>query len=165
MNITIKRYDKLTIDELYDILSLRSEAFVLEQNCAYQDMDYRDKAAYQLLCYADEQKKALPSDEKDSPWLANALAATLRILDQGVRFEEVCISRVVVSQRLRHSRLGTKILIQALDFIKNELKEKTVRISAQAHLKGFYSAVGFEQCSDTYLEDGIPHIEMIWTAE
>ncbi len=143
--MVIKRYNELTLDELYDLLSLRCEIFCLEQNCPYNDLDFRDKNAYHLI-HTNENGE---------------IVATLRITDKGVRFEEISIGRVVVSQKYRRSGLGTQIMRAALSYIKNELKQDTIRISAQAYLETFYNSLGFVRCSDEYLEDNIPHIEML----
>ncbi|GAU76395.1 GNAT family N-acetyltransferase [Fusibacter sp. 3D3] len=145
MKCVIKRFDDLTINELYDVMQLRFEVFVMEQKCLYQDIDGKDRKAYHLMCKGD----------------AGELLGYLRILDAGVSYEETSIGRVVVSEQGRGQGLGKKIMEEAISFIKTVRHIEWIRISAQAYLLDFYTGLGFESVSDEYLEDDIPHIEML----
>lgn len=146
MNIEyfIKPFHKLTIEELYSVLQLRSEVFVVEQNCAYQDMDNKDLKAYHLMCYADGD-----------------LAGYTRLLPQGISYEEASIGRVVIAPAYRGLKLGKQLMEESLSACCSLFRDPAIRISAQAHLEGFYQSLGFEAVGELYDEDGIPHIEML----
>lgn len=144
-NIKIKRYHELTTDELYALLQLRLEVFIIEQNCIYLDIDGKDQAAYHLLC-TDEHNK---------------LIGGLRITDKGIRYPEISLGRVLVCKKYRNAKVGKLIVEHALNFIDHQLNENTIRISAQSYLKNFYGHFGFEQCSAEYSEDKLPHMEMV----
>lgn len=144
MNLIIKRFEDLEVLELYNILKLRSEIFVVEQECIYQDIDDKDKFAYHMF-YKDDNGNII---------------AYLRILDIGQRFNSISIGRLVVKDSYRLKGLAKDIMKQAIDYIVINLKQNYIKISAQFHLKNFYSSLGFKKCSDVYLEDGIEHIEM-----
>jgi len=144
MKFDLKKFDELSVFELYQILQLRSEIFILEQKCLYQDLDNKDVKSWHLMTYNNEY-----------------LAGYLRIVQKGVSYPEVSIGRVIVRQSERRNQLGFKIMTQAIDFIENELLEKEIRISAQAYLQKFYESLGFVVVSEPYLEDDIPHIEML----
>lgn len=144
MNWYIKRFNELTMEEMYDILEVRCKVFVVEQECVYQDCDGRDKNAYHL--FAKENDKVV---------------AYLRILDKGITFDELSIGRVLTVKEHRKTGLGRILMQKSLDFAFDELKEPTIRISAQEYLLKFYKSLGFEQISESYLEDDIPHIEML----
>lgn len=143
MTSHIKHYDLLTKDELYEIMKLRNEVFVVEQNCVYQDIDGKDTTALHL-CYYDQGE----------------LVAYLRILNRGTSYEDVSIGRVLVKASHRDQKLGRLIMDESIGYIKTELDEPSIKISAQAYLKKFYTSLGFEVVSDEYLEDGILHLEM-----
>lgn len=145
MKCMIKRFDDLTIYELYDVMRLRFEVFVIEQACLYQDIDGKDQKSYHLMCKDDDGE----------------LLGYLRVLDAGVSYEETSIGRVVVSKKGRGRGLGKKIMEEAISFIKTVRHIEAIRISAQAYLLDFYKSLGFEAVSDEYLEDDIPHIEML----
>lgn len=144
MNLIIKRFEDLEVLELYNILKLRSEIFVVEQECIYQDIDDKDKFAYHMF-YKDDNGNII---------------AYLRILDIGQRFNSISIGRLVVKDSYRLKGLAKDIMKQAIDYIVINLKQNYIKISAQFHLKNFYGSLGFKKCSDVYLEDGIEHIEM-----
>lgn len=148
MKYKLKRFNKLTTEELYKILKLRNEIFIVEQNCPYVDCDDKDYNAYHLFL---EQN--------------NNIVAYLRILDKGISYDEISVGRVVVSKDYRGKRIATEILLEAIKFIETVLNEKEIRISAQAHLIEFYGAVGFDSVSEEYLEDDIPHIEMLYRSK
>ena len=143
MNWKIKRFEELDIKELYEILRVRAEVFVVEQNCVYQDVDLKDFHAYHLFC------------EKDGEILAY-----LRILDSGISYPEVSIGRVLTKETVRHQGYAREMMEYAIDYIQKTLNETSIRISAQKYLQAFYESFGFCACSEVYLEDDIPHIEM-----
>ena len=141
MELTVKKYNELTADELYDILRARAEIFIVEQNCAYQDLDFKDKKAYHVYL-----------KDKDG------IVAYLRVLEAGVSYDEVCIGRVITVKR--GQGFGAEILKAGIKVAKEKLGANAIIISAQLYAKGFYEKGGFRQISDQYLEDGIPHIRM-----
>ncbi|MDI9309872.1 MAG: GNAT family N-acetyltransferase [Limnohabitans sp.] len=145
MNIQfkIKRFNELSTLELYEILKLRSEVFVVEQNCVYQDIDNKDSKAIHVLGF-----------------LNNDLATYCRLFDAGYYFDESSIGRVVVSPRYRDRKLGHDLMKIAIETVVKEYATTKITISAQQYLKKFYESHGFVQTSDMYLEDDIPHIQM-----
>ncbi|MGC4017809.1 MAG: GNAT family N-acetyltransferase [Muricomes sp.] len=145
MNWNIKEFDELTINELYEILKVRAEVFITEQNCVYQDLDSKDKKSYHLF---------LEDNEK--------IIAYLRILPRGVSYPEAAIGRVLTQAAHRKKGISREMLKRAIDFIVDTLKEDKIRISAQRYLLEFYKSLGFQPTSDVYLEDGIEHIEMLY---
>lgn len=145
MNFKIKKFGELTPDELYEILRIRNEVFVIEQTCIFQDCDQKDQKSYHLFSI-DNGK----------------IIAYLRILEKGVSYSEISIGRVLVDKKYRGKGLARDILLKSLDFIENDLNEKEIRISAQKYLVDFYESLGFSIASDVYLEDGIPHIDMFY---
>lgn len=147
MNTQIKHYKELNTDELHDIIALRIMVFVVEQDCPYQELDGKDKDAYHLIVTEDEQ-----------------IVGTVRILKSGVSYKEVAIGRVVSHPNYRDRKLGYLMMEQAIRFVQKELKEKDIRLSAQTHLVKFYESTGFKSTGKEYLEDGIPHTEMLLTS-
>ena len=145
MNYNIKKFSELENNELYQILELRSEVFVVEQNCAYNDVDNKDQDAYHLLL--EDNKK---------------IVAGLRILKKGVSYDQISIGRVVVSKTHRGLGIAKEMMLKAIEFIENDLNEKEIKISAQAYLIEFYKSIGFVEVSQVYLEDDIPHIDMLY---
>ena len=148
MEYKIRTFDELSNRELYSILRLRSEIFVVEQNCVYQDLDNKDLNAYHLM--------AIENGE---------LIGYLRILNKGVSYKEASIGRVVVKKEYRRKKLGLEIINKGIDFIINTLQEKEVRISAQVYAKNLYEKAGFVEVSEEYLEDDIPHVEMLYSGK
>lgn len=144
MKWKIKSFNELSVDELYKILELRSKVFVVEQECIYQDCDRKDIGAYHLFC--TDNDKAV---------------ATLRILNKEVSYPEISIGSVAVDKEYRRKHLGRKSMEMAIDFIKETYGDSPIRISAQLYVKDFYKSLGFREVSDIYLEDDIPHIEML----
>jgi ElaA protein len=140
----IKNFDEISSIELYKILKARNEVFVVEQDCVYQDCDDKDLKSYHL--FLEEEEKVI---------------AYLRILPRGLSYDEISIGRVLVIKESRGRGLAQKMIVEAIKFIENELNETKIKISAQAYLEKFYKQHGFITVSDVYLEDGIPHIEMI----
>ncbi|MBE7080141.1 MAG: GNAT family N-acetyltransferase [Clostridiales bacterium] len=143
MDVFVKRFDELSVEELYEIMQARAEVFVVEQNCAYQDLDGVDKEAYHVW---------LKEDGK--------LVAYLRVIDKGKRLDEVSIGRVISLKR--HAGLGTKLMKIGLEAAKEKFGATKVKIGAQLYAKPFYEGCGFQQISGEYLEDGIPHIYMLY---
>lgn len=142
MELVIKRFDELTNGELYDILKARSDVFVVEQNCPYPDMDGKDKSAYHLFL----------RDE-------NGIAAYLRVLGAGVSFPEPALGRILTTRR--GEGLGAEIVREGIRFALEKLGAEKLRIEAQVYARGFYEKLGFRQCSEPFMDDGIEHIEMI----
>ena len=144
LTFIIKAFDELTIHELYGILQLRSEVFVVEQDCVYQDIDGKDQKALHILGIKNDK-----------------IVAYTRIFKPGDYFEFASIGRVVVAKNQRQHKYGYDIMNVSIKAIEQQFKETTIKISAQAYLKDFYSNLGFKQVSEAYLEDNIPHIAMI----
>lgn len=143
MKIEIKPFKDLSLIELYKLLALRNEVFIIEQNCIYQDIDGYDQQAFHVLV----------SDGDD-------LIAYARIFDKGIKYQTASIGRVIVSPQKRSLKLGHLLINVAIEAIHNHFKTKEITISAQEHLQKFYAAHGFVTTSETYLEDDIPHVEM-----
>ncbi len=144
LKILIKSFSELTTKELYEILQLRSEVFVVEQNCVYQDIDFKDQKAWHIIGFKNDK-----------------IVAYTRIFKLGDYFLEASIGRVVVKQNERKFGFGYKIMIASIKAIETIFKETTIKISAQTYLKKFYESHGFKKIGKEYLEDGIPHIAMI----
>lgn len=141
----IKKFSELTTLELYHILALRSEVFVVEQECIYQDIDYKDLNAYHLFIKEN-----------------NSIVAYTRLLNRGVSYDDgVSIGRVVVSPKARKRGYGIKLMKQTIEFANKTYPDIDIIISAQEYLYNFYTSLGFQKISDMYLEDNIPHIKMI----
>ena len=139
----IKRFNELSLSELYEVLKLRSEVFVVEQNCVYLDIDGKDEKALHVLGIFGEE-----------------LVAYARIFKPGDYFEEASIGRVLVKQIYRDKKWGYDLMNEAIRTTATVLNETQITISAQLYLQQFYKNVGFVRTSDEYLEDAIPHIEM-----
>ncbi|MBS1577520.1 MAG: GNAT family N-acetyltransferase [Bacteroidetes bacterium] len=140
----LKRFDELTVDELYAILRLRSEVFVVEQNCAFQDIDNKDQSSHHFM-----------------GWNNNLLCAYTRIVPPGIAFRIPSIGRVVTSPKTRGGGLGRELMEKSIEETIKIYGNGDIKVGAQYHLKKFYSSLGFNQSSDIYLEDGIEHIEML----
>lgn len=139
----IKTFETLSVNELYDILRLRSEIFVVEQNCVYLDLDGKDKLALHLL---GEFK--------------GKIMAYSRLFKAGISFDNASIGRVVVDANYRDKKWGHELMREAIAGILSHFGESKITIGAQLYLKKFYESHGFVQTSEMYLEDDIPHIEM-----
>lgn len=144
MEINIKSFQDLTTAELYAILQLRTEVFVVEQNCVYQDMDGKDSKALHII-----------GKNKDE------IIAYTRIFRPGDYMNQACIGRVVVKKSERQGGFGKEIMLASIKAVKDKFKETTIHISAQTYLQKFYRELGFIAVGETYLEDDIPHILMI----
>lgn len=138
-----KNFDELSTQELYQILRLRSEVFVVEQNCVYQDIDNKDQKALHLFGIVEGE-----------------IIAYSRLFKPGDYFEFSSIGRVVVAEKHRDKNFGHELIDQSILEINNLFKAQNITISAQLYLKKFYESHGFVATSETYLEDDIPHIEM-----
>ena len=136
-----KKFQELTIDELYELLRIRSEVFVVEQNCVYQDLDGDDQKSIHL-------------------WLtiADKLVALARVCPAGTHMQEVSIGRVITTERGKG--YGKQIMLYAIEAAIEHFNAKQIDIEAQEYAKGFYENVGFKQSSETFMLDGIPHIRM-----
>ena len=143
VNWTIKRFDELTLDELYDILQLRNEVFIVEQNCVYKDLDGKDRSAWHLLAVEDGK-----------------LVAYTRILPPGVSYNDPAIGRVVTSSLKRRSGLGRELMKRSIEACEKLFGKISITLSAQVYLQSFYESFHFIAVGEEYLEDGIPHIEM-----
>lgn len=146
MNWKIKKFNELNAEEIYKILALRNEIFIVEQECPYLDCDGKDFNSYHL--FAKENGE---------------IVAYLRILEKGVSYDEISIGRVAVKQSYRGRGISREMMLKAIDFIENNLFENTIKIQAQAYLLKFYSSLGFKAVSEEYLEDNIPHIDMLYS--
>ena len=140
-----KWFPELTLDELYELLRIRSEVFVVEQDCVYQDLDYDDQASLHLwLCDGDK------------------IVALCRVCPAGTHMENVSIGRVITTERGKG--YGKMIMLEGIAAAREHFQAKVIEIEAQEYAKAFYEQVGFRQSSDPFILDGIPHIRMTWTA-
>ena len=140
-----KNFQELTTQELYQVLALRAEVFVVEQNCPYQDVDGKDLNSLHVLGYLDKE-----------------LVAYARVLAQGISYNEYAsIGRVVTAPSVRGKTHGHALVDFSIDVCNKNFPDQAVKISAQAHLEKFYNEHGFKATGESYLEDDIPHIGMI----
>ncbi len=147
LNFQCKHFNELSVIEFHDIVSVRLKTFVVEQNCVYQDLDGKDKKCYHLIC-------------RDG--MGN-IVATARILPPGISYGEVSIGRVVLQEELRGNGQGHELMNKCMEFCEKEFGRVPVRISAQKHLERFYNGHLFFSTGKDYEEDGIPHVEMLYT--
>lgn len=143
-DFVIKKYDELSIDELYAILKLRAKVFVVEQNCAYLDLDDYDQKSLHISIYNSGQ-----------------LVAYARLLPPGVYYEETSIGRVITAKEVRMTGVGKRVFEKSLDLAKEQFPDHNIRIMAQCYLRKFYQDFGFKEEGEEFLEDGLPHIEMV----
>jgi ElaA protein len=141
---SLKKFEELSSLELYEILQLRSEVFVVEQKCVFLDMDDKDQFSQHLQGRIDGK-----------------LAAVVRILPPGLAYDEPSIGRVVSSPLFRRKGVGIELMKTAINETISLYGDVPIKIGAQLYLKKFYESFGFLHCSETYLEDDIPHIKMI----
>jgi ElaA protein len=141
---TCKRFDALTLEELYKILRLRSEVFVVEQNCVFLDMDNKDFFCDHLM-----------------GWRENILVGYSRIVPAGISYEETSMGRIVSSPGARGLGIGRELMQQGIETLYRLHGKRDIRIGAQYYLKAFYASFGFVQTGEIYPEDGIDHIEML----
>ena len=145
MKTHIIHFKDLSVSQLYNLLQLRSEVFIVEQNIIYNDLDNKDKVSYHLVIEEDD-----------------IIVSYLRIIPAGISYDEVSIGRVATKKEFRGKGLSKNLLNVAIGFIINEMNEKEIKISAQAYLQLFYESLGFKPISDIYIDEGIEHIKMIY---
>ena len=141
----LKRFEELSAEELYRILKERVNVFVVEQNCPYPEIDDYDQGAFHLYKEVEGE-----------------VVAYSRILLPQTVYPEASIGRVIVNKKYRKEGLGRELMERAMNFLRNDLKEETVKLQAQEYVKDFYGSFGFKPVSEVYLEDGIPHIDMVY---
>lgn len=142
----VKYFPELTLNEFHDIIALRLKAFVVEQNCAYLDLDGKDKKSYHVIC-------------RDG---YGNVVATARILPPGLSYDDVAIGRVVIDESIRGKGIGHDLMDQSMKYAEAEFGKVPIRISAQKHLELYYNKHGFVSSGKEYLEDDIPHVEMLY---
>lgn len=145
MKVEIKKWEDLSPITLHNLLALRINVFVVEQNCPYPELDGKDLEAKHVLIF-----------DKNTE-----LIGTARVLDPGICYTELSIGRVAIAENYRSKGLGHLLMNATLEFIKNNYGSLDIRISAQEHLQDFYKTHGFRTVSESYLEDDIPHVEML----
>lgn len=141
----IKHFVDLNKYELYDIFALRTKVFVVEQDCPYQELDGKDKHCFHVIGESE-----------------GIVIATARIIPSGISFPEASLGRVVVDIDFRRKGIAHSLMKETMAFIKGEFGKSPIKISAQEHLENFYTQHGFKSTEKKYLEDGIPHIEMLY---
>jgi ElaA protein len=145
LNWTYKYFDELTAAELYAVMQLRNEVFVVEQNCPYQDADDKDLQSWHLM-----------------GWDGAKLVAYTRIIPPGIAYADVAsIGRVVTAPQSRGTGAGRQLMLLSITKTLEQFNVKTIKIGAQLYLEKFYQSLGFVQCGPGYLEDDIPHIPML----
>ena len=143
-----KHFDKLSVAELHAILALRCNVFIIEQNCPYLDPDHKDAHSYHVM-----------------GWAGNDLVAVARIVEPGISYAEVSIGRVATSSAVRGTGAGKMLMTKTMEYIENIFGKVPVRISAQSYLQKYYESYGFVRSEKAeYLEDDIPHLDMIYPA-
>lgn len=145
MNWQVKVFDELSPLELYNIMKLRIEVFIVEQNCVFQDADDKDQHCYHLTCWSDDHR----------------LAAYTRLVPKGIAYDQSSIGRVITSSQFRNSGLGKELMRRSIDELFKLWGPQDIMIGAQVYLKKFYESFGFKQVSEMYLEDNIEHIKML----
>ncbi|MBR6928167.1 MAG: GNAT family N-acetyltransferase [Methanobrevibacter sp.] len=147
MDCFLKKFNELSLDELYGIIKLRLEVFVVEQDCVYQDLDDKDQVSYHLFLKDNDE-----------------IIAVLRIIPENVSYDEMAIGRLIVKKPYRGRGLSKMMMEKAIEFITSDLGKDRIRLSGQAYLTDFYIGLGFRKVSDEYLEDGIKHFEFLYEA-
>ena len=140
----VKKFDELTVPELYQIIKARVDIFVVEQDCPYPDLDGYDQKALHLWVEED-----------------GVVLAYCRIFPKGIKYNETSLGRVLTTEQGRGKGLGKNLFSYAVQIIENRLKTSEIRISAQDYLLHFYESFGFVDTGKKYLEDNIPHTEML----
>lgn len=141
--ILCKKFEELTLEELYEILKLRSEVFVVEQNCIYNDIDGKDKTSFHVIIKEN-----------------NEITAYLRVLPPGISYENASLGRVLVAKDARGMGHAKAIVTEGINCVLRNFNTNKITIGAQEYLKDFYSEFGFKPVSEVYDEDGIPHLDM-----
>jgi len=140
-----RAFKDLSVDEYFEILHLRIEIFVVEQDCPYQEVDEKDRQSFHLFGRTENDK----------------IIAVTRILPHGISYNEISVGRVALKKEYRGKRIADQLMEESFKFIKNEFGEQPIRISAQQYLLNYYRKHGFKQVGEMYLEDNIPHLEML----
>ncbi len=148
MKVEVKKFNELTLEELYKIFRLRSEIFVVEQECIYNDVDGKDLDSLHVMI-------------KDR----GRIEAYLRVIKAGVSYDECSLGRVLVAKEARGKGLAKRIVEEGIECITKRWNENKITIGAQEYLKEFYGSFGFKAVSDVYIEDGIPHLDMRYEEE
>lgn len=146
LNWTIRHFSSLTVNELYELLQLRSDVFVIEQQCIYRDPDDKDQHCYHLMGRIPE---------------TGELAAYARIVPPGISYEEPSIGRVLTALKHRRSQFGKALMQRSIEAVQTYYPDQPIRIGAQTYLLAFYNSCGFVETGEPYDEDGIEHIEMV----
>lgn len=144
----LRPFDRLTVSELYQVMQLRSQVFVVEQKCIYLDADNKDQQAFHLLGYNGE-----------------FLTVYARLFAPGEYFKEAAIGRIITAPAVRRSGAGKALMKKSIEIVRRLYGAVPIRIGAQCYLNNFYTSFGFQLDSDEYLEDGIPHVEMLLKPE
>ena len=144
MSWQLKTFEQLTKDELYTIIKERINIFVVEQSCPYPELDDLDQGSFHLFFEQEGE-----------------IRAYCRILPKGLKYTEVSIGRVIVKESYRRMGIASELMRNAINYVEKELNEIQIKIQAQDHLREFYGTFGFKPISETYLEDGIPHVDML----
>lgn len=138
-------FEQLTLNQLYDVMKLRQDIFVVEQNCPYHDLDNLDQQCEHLMAFEDDQ-----------------LIAYTRLIPKGIVHQDYsAIGRVIISQKARGRKLGYELMERSIAALRAQYPTVAIKIGAQQHLEDYYTKVGFRTISDMYLEDDIPHIDML----
>jgi ElaA protein len=143
-NFSFKHFSELSTTELYKILQLRQDVFIIEQNCIYADLDNVDLNCYHLMMIKNSE-----------------LICYCRIIAPGIKYKSSSIGRVIVRPKYRGNKLANSLMKESISCCRKAWKNFGISISAQAHLKDFYSSLGFKQQGEIYDEDGIPHLKMV----
>lgn len=139
-------FGELSLQQLYELLALRVEVFVIEQNCPYQDLDGKDQESMHLLGYSNDGQ----------------LVAYTRLLPKGVSYRDYpSIGRVVIAKKERGKGLGRPLMLKAIGAVQKHFGISAIKLSGQSHLQKYYQSLGFEPVGEEYLEDGIPHVAMV----
>jgi len=142
----IKSFEEFQLKEFHDLIALRISVFIIEQNCPYQELDGKDQNSTHVICKKDDR-----------------IIATARIVAPGLSYHEPAIGRVLIAEEQRGLGLGHQLMIETLKAAEQKYGKIPVRMSAQEHLIGYYNAHGFKVASEVYLEDDIPHVQMLYT--
>ncbi len=140
----VKSFDELDVHELYALLRLRAEVFVVEQDCPYQDLDNKDQKCFHVLMYKGRD-----------------LVGCSRLVPPGLSYSEISIGRVITAESVRGSGLGRSLMEHSIQGCRDKFDTGSIRLSAQVYAKKFYSSLGFKEEGEPYDEDGIPHISMV----
>jgi ElaA protein len=144
---SVLHFEDLSVKQLFDVLQLRNQIFIVEQNCPYLDVDEKDLNSFHVFGVNQQQK----------------IIATSRVLPPGVSYSEASIGRVAVAIDSRGTGIGDELNRVSMEFIRNYFGDIPIRLSAQKHLTNYYNKHGFKVVSDPYDEDGIPHVEMLYS--